>query len=178
MAVTVTRARLMQVSQAYLSETLAFVVRDDKRRRFESWSAIRAQSALTIAAPAVPHFMETLQQRLPEARLVPIDDAAAVFDGGDRIDAIAMPAERGSAWTLRYPHYAVVVPAPDVIKVPIAFAMPRDQPQLAALIDTWIDLKRSDGTIQGLYDYWILGRAAAAAPPRWSIIRDVLHWVK
>jgi Na+/H+-dicarboxylate symporter/ABC-type amino acid transport substrate-binding protein len=178
MAVTVARARLMQVSEPYLSETLGFVVRDEKRRQFESWSGIRAHSTLTIAVPAVPYFMQTLRQRLPGARLMPVDTAAAVFTAGDTIDAIAMPAERGSAWTLRYPQYAVVVPAPDVIKVPLAFAMPRGEPALTALVNTWIGLKRSDGTIQGLYDYWILGRAAASAPPRWSIIRDVLHWVK
>ena len=177
-AVTVTRARLMQLSQAYLSETLGFVVRDEQRRQFESWSAVRARGGLTIAAPAVPYFMETLRQRLPEARLVPIESAAKVFGGSDGIDAIAIPAERGSAWTLRYPQYAVVVPAPDLIKVPLVFVLPHEEPQFASLINTWIDLKRSDGTIQGLYDYWILGRAAVSAPPRWSIIRDVLHWVK
>jgi ABC-type amino acid transport substrate-binding protein len=178
MAVTVTRARLLQLSQAYLSETLGFVVRDERRRQFESWPAIRARGELTIAAPAVPYYMDTLQQRLPAARLVPIETAAKIFDSDNGIDAIAMPAERGSAWTLRYPKYSVVVPAPDLIKVPLVFAVPPDEPELAALVNTWIDLKRSDGTIQALYDYWILGRAAASAPPRWSIIRDVLHWVK
>ena len=39
------------------------------------------------------------------------------------------------------------------------------------------ELKRRDNTIDGLYDYWILGRDAENQEPRWSIIRDVLHWV-
>jgi hypothetical protein len=29
-----------------------------------------------------------------------------------------------------------------------------------------------------LYDYWILGKNAVPKPPRWSVIRNVLHWVE
>jgi ABC-type amino acid transport substrate-binding protein len=99
--------------------------------------------------------------------------------GGDTLaaDAVAMPAERGSAWTLRYPQYAVVVPSPDPIKVPLAYAMPRGEPELGAFVNTFIDLKRRDGTLDALYRYWILGRSATPRAPRWSIIADVLHWV-
>ena len=64
-----------------------------------------------------------------------------------------------------------------MIEVPLAFALPRDEPELTALVNTWIELMRRNGTMQELYEYWILGRSAASRPPRWSIIRDVLHWV-
>ena len=47
----------------------------------------------------------------------------------------------------------------------------------ARVVDTWIQLKQKDGTIAALYDYWILGRSAGGAAPRWSVLRDVLHWV-
>ena len=88
-----------------------------------------------------------------------------------------MPAERGSAWTLRYPGYSVVVPTP-LLKVPLALALPRDEPDLGAFVITWLDLKRKDGTLDALYQYWILGRGAARTEPRWSIIRNVLHWTR
>lgn len=39
-----------------------------------------------------------------------------------------------------------------------------------------IDLKRRDGTLRGLYDYWVLAKDAAPKRPRWSVVRDVLHW--
>jgi ABC-type amino acid transport substrate-binding protein len=61
--------------------------------------------------------------------------------------------------------------------VPLAVAVPRDEPALAGLVTTWIDLKRRDGTLDALYDTWILGRYSAAPAPRWSIIRNVLRWV-
>jgi hypothetical protein len=61
--------------------------------------------------------------------------------------------------------------------VPLAYAIARHDQVFASFVNTWIDLKRKDGTIDRLYRYWILGQNAAAARPRWSIIRDVLHWV-
>jgi ABC-type amino acid transport substrate-binding protein len=176
LAVTTARARVMRLSSSYLSETLGFVVRDDHRRRFESWSALRREAVLTIDVPDVPYFVEKLQQRLPQARLQPQADVVAAFESTGA-DALLLPAERGSAWTLRYPRYTVVVPGPDLIKVPLAFGLPSGEAALAAIVDTWIDLKRQDGTIDGLYQYWILGRTAATTGRRWSVVRDVLHWV-
>ncbi len=40
-----------------------------------------------------------------------------------------------------------------------------------------LELKRSEGTIDALYSYWMLGGAAQIRKPRWSVIRDVLGWV-
>ena len=48
---------------------------------------------------------------------------------------------------------------------------------LAAFVNTWIGLKRKDGTLDAVYKHWILGQDAASVEPRWSIIRNVLHWV-
>ncbi len=53
----------------------------------------------------------------------------------------------------------------------------RDQ-VLAEFMNDWIVLKKGDGTIRRAYDHWILGRTAEQQGPRWSIIRDVLHWVE
>ena len=128
--------------------------------------------------PDVPYYTAALHRRLPDAHLRRVPTIDGMFTGaGAHADAMALPAERGSAWTLRYPEYSVVVPGPDLIKVPLAFGMPRGESDLAAFVNTWIDLKRRDGAIDELYRYWILGQNAAPAAPRWSIIRNVLHWV-
>jgi len=177
LAVTPARAEAMQLSESYLDETMGFVVPDGERRHFESWDAIRARGALAIAVPDVPYYIDRLHALLPQAQLRPVASFDAMFQAPALAAAFALPAERGSAWTLRYPQYSVVVPAPKPLTVPLAFAMPRGERDLATFVDTWIDLKRRDGTIDELYHFWILGRDSRAAGPRWSIIRDVLHWV-
>jgi hypothetical protein len=38
---------------------------------------------------------------------------------------------------------------------------------------------KSNGTVDKLYRYWMLGEAAKTEkPPRWSVIRNVLGWIK
>jgi Na+/H+-dicarboxylate symporter len=179
MAVTTERAAVMQLTSSYLDETMGFVVPDGARRRFESWATIDAAADVTIAAPDVPYYVDALRARLPQARIRTFKTFDAVFHGAAAdADAVAIPAERGSAWTLRYPQYSVVVPGPDPIRVPLAFGLPPGELELAAFVNTWLALKAKDGTINRLYQYWILGRDATPTAPRWSVLRDVLHWVE
>ena len=88
-------------------------------------------------------------------------------------EAVLMPAERGSVLTLLHPEFAVVVPEPDPIKVPLAYALSRHDDRWLAFIDLWIELKRRDGTLDKLYRHWILGQDALKPGPRWSVLRNV-----
>ncbi len=90
---------------------------------------------------------------------------------------MAMPAESGSVLTLLFPKFTVVVPEPDIVKIPLAYPLARRDQDWARFINTWIELKRRDGTIDALYGHWILGKQAVKRQPRWSIMRNVLHWV-
>ncbi len=55
--------------------------------------------------------------------------------------------------------------------------MARRDIETARFLSNWIDLKKKDGTIQALSDHWILGRDARPPTRRWSVLRNVLHWV-
>jgi len=179
-AVTTDRARDVLFSDSYLDETLSFVVPDDQRDLYESWGAIRERGAVTIAVPDVPYYVRKLRELLPRAVIqVHSGGIAPLFDRTvTQADALALPAERGSAWTLMYPAYSVVVPGPDPIRVPLAYPIGKRDQALAAFVNTWIALKRKDGTIDAAYKHWILGQDATPRQPRWSIVRNVLHWVE
>ena len=177
--VTTDRARDVLFSDSYLDETVGFVVPDHQRGRFATWEAIRELGALTIAIPDVPYYERMLRAMLPRAGIQVHRDAASLFEGAaGAVDALALPAERGSAWTLQYPAYSVVVPGPDPIRLPLAYPIGKGDERLARFVNTWIGLKRRDGTLDAAYRYWILGHDATPRRPRWSIIRDVLHWVE
>ena len=176
---TTLRAREMLFSESYLDETLALLVRDHQRNQFVSWDAIRELGAITIAAPDVPYYIQKLRDLAPLAvlkiqsqddPLLPITDA--------NVEAVLLPAERGSAWTLMYPQYSVVVPGPAPIRVPLAFPIGKRDVRFASFVNTWIALKRRDGTLDAAYKHWILGQNAAPRQPRWSIVRNVLHWIE
>jgi hypothetical protein len=44
------------------------------------------------------------------------------------------------------------------------------------MVNTWIEQKRRDGTIDELFAYWILGQEHVARSRRWSVIDNVLGW--
>ena len=177
--VTAARASEAVFSTSYLDETMAFIVPDHRRRDFEEWEKIRSMKNITIAVPAVSSFVEKLKTMVPAAEIVTFRKAADLFgDQSRKFDAMLLPAERGSVWTLLHPEYCVVVPQPGVSKLPLAYLIARHDQPLANMVNTWIELKKRDGTITALYDYWILGRNAAPKEPRWSVIRNVLHWVE
>jgi len=177
LAVTTERAREVGFSTPYLDTTLAFLVPDYRRREFTTWKRLRERQELRIAAPHVPYYLAIVRERLPEAEVVPVDSFRRLLREGDPgFDGLLFSAEAGSAWTLVYPSYSVVVPEPGRVKVPLAYAIPLGDASLAKFVDTWVSLKEKDGTIAALFEHWILGRAAEDESPRWSVLRDVLHW--
>jgi Na+/H+-dicarboxylate symporter len=174
--VTPYRASVMLFSQPYMDETLAWVVKDHLRDRFSSWEAIRGLGAMRVGAPDLPYYVQVVQERAPQLQIqrLPSGKLEDLFT----YDAFLMPAERGSVATLMRPEYSVVVPEPDLIKVPLAYPMARYDDRWEAFVNTWVELKRRDGTIDKLYRHWILGQGAIEKQPRWSIVRNVLHWVR
>ena len=70
------------------------------------------------------------------------------------------------------------VPLPAPIKGVLAFPLPRRAPDLLEYVNNWIQIKKHDGSLAALYDYWILGKEVEAKEPRWSVIRNVLHWIE
>jgi hypothetical protein len=51
------------------------------------------------------------------------------------------------------------------LRFPLAYPVARRDLEFARFLGIWIDLQRKNGTIQALYDHWILGRDAAQATP-------------
>jgi ABC-type amino acid transport substrate-binding protein len=173
------RAAETRFSEPYLDETLAFVVPDHLRDDYDTWDGIRARGAVTIGAPNLPYFMTALQERLPGAKLKPLPVDRDVFlDSPLPYEAVMLSGERGAVVTLLHPEYSVVVPAPDIVRVPLAYPIARHDADWAAFVNMWIEFKRRDGTIDKLKEHWVYGKDALRVEPRWSIVRNVLHWVK
>ena len=165
-------------SRAYMDETMAFVVKDHRRNQFNSRKTIQSLKAPKIGVPKSHYYMSKIRTYLPRAILVPLDTPQEFFEKkGDELDAYLTTAEAGSAWSLLYPEFTVVLPRPDVLKVPLAYALPRGDQRTVNFLNNWIELKEKDRTIQRLYEHWILGKTAEKKQPRWSVIRNVLGWV-
>jgi len=169
----------MAFSAAYLDLTVAFIVKDHRREEFSSRAAIHRLKAPRIGVPNLPYYIDHVHRYLPQAELRVLNSITEFFEGRrEELDALVYSAEAGSAWTLLHPAYTVAIPQPDVTTAPLAYPLARGDQEMVAFINLWIDLKKRDQTIARLYDYWILGKHAVPESPRWSVIRNVLHWVQ
>jgi ABC-type amino acid transport substrate-binding protein len=178
LTVTPERATQVRFSQPYMDVTLAFVVPDHQRKHFNTRDKVQALEAPRIAIMDIPYFIAQLQRYLPEAEFIVVDSPREFFKAEEgEFDALFYTAEAGSGWTLVYPRFSVAIPQPDVVSVPLAYAMPRGAEDLGDYVDTWITLKRNGGAIDRAYRHWILGQGAERLESRWSVIRDVLGWV-
>ena len=74
--------------------------------------------------------------------------------------------------------YQVTTPFSRAMRIPVVIPYAGvSDPEMDKFIDNWVMLKRNDGTIDKIYDYWILGKGTEPKEPRWSVVRDVLGWV-
>lgn len=171
--------RRVSFSASYIDETLAFVVRDHDRDKFASQSSVQQLDAPKIASPNLPYYLEKLRHYVPQAEITIIDSPRDFFRAEPgTYDALLFSAESGSAWSLVYPAFTVAVPRPTIRKVPLAYAIRKGDEEMVSFLSNWILLKQRDLTISQLFNHWILGQALENKEPRWSIIRDVLGWVK
>ena len=170
----------MNFSDDYMDITFSYVVKDHHRKEFETVEKIERMERLRVAFPAASsYFGKRIKVVLPQAEVVNIDSVSEFFkSGGEGVDALVIGAEVGAAWTLLYPDFQVVVPEEVYVAFPLGYAVAWGKPEWVNLLNRWIDLKRKDRTIEWAYDHWILGKGATKRRPRWSIIRDVLHWVE
>jgi Na+/H+-dicarboxylate symporter/ABC-type amino acid transport substrate-binding protein len=170
-------AELASFSRPYAEEEIAFLVPDHRREEFVDLERLRAGKA-RIALLGRPEWLEAVARALPRAEVVPVRSPAEFVLGQVQADALLTTWERASAWSLLHPHLSPALPRPRVGRVPLAYAVPRGEPDLLNMVDTFIDTQRASGRLDAARTYWILGEATRVKGPRWSVARDVLGWWK
>jgi ABC-type amino acid transport substrate-binding protein len=156
----------------YINLTTAVVVEDHRRNEFKSWREIDKKLNIRIGVVGKERA-ENAKRHLPNTDIVLLETYSDFFtDNPKDVDALAISAEAGSAWTILYPAYSVVVPEPH-LKANAAFAMPLGVSDFDDPINDWLQLKKTNGFIDQLYQKWVLGKRDKKEKPRWSIGRDV-----
>jgi Na+/H+-dicarboxylate symporter/ABC-type amino acid transport substrate-binding protein len=179
LVITPRYSSIISFSRPFDTYTIAFLVRDQLREKFSSWRNLQALPSLKIGITAdSTYYQAKLKGLIPNAELIPIESYDAILEQENPIvDVIVTAGETGAAWTILHPDYTIAIPRP-VIGIPVSYGLPYGEEGLREVVNTWLKLKQQDGTMQSLYDYWVQGKTGAVEPPRWSIIRDVLGWVK
>jgi len=180
LAITPTRARLWEFGTAPIDMTLGFLVPDHQRKQFANFDEIRTRKDLTLGVvQSDPAFSRWVQRGLPLAKVVDIPSPRAFLRGElPDLDVVVYSAEGGSAWTLIYPNFSIVVPANMQVRVPMGYPLPKGDEEWVRYVSKWVEMNVKNGTVDKLFTHWIGGGGAKPKEPRWSVIRNVLHWVE
>jgi ABC-type amino acid transport substrate-binding protein len=182
--VPITTAELGQVNftEPYLDMNAAFITLDARKQTFRTQKAIRKIPHLRLAVtPANPPAeRRQLQQCYPNAQLVELASIQDFFTHLDVADALLTTDKIGKAWALLSPKFGVATPHPVMFHYDLAYPVAITKGDRAFLdyLNQWLRLQKSSGAAQAEFAYWILGQTPLRHSPRWSISRNVLHWVK
>lgn len=178
LAITTPSLKRLRFTRPYLETTLAVVTRDFRRREFASIDELAGRDDLKIAVLRSEYYADKVRDALPAADVRVVASPRDFFDApDDEYDALAATAEFGSAWTLLYPGFQVVVVQPDLVRVPLGFAVDHDDEQFEEFLSHWIELSRGARPYRRAYRHWIEGEDFAPKERRWCLGRDVLGWL-
>jgi ABC-type amino acid transport substrate-binding protein len=171
-----------ELSIPYLEGTVCLVVEDHRRHAFSTLASIQNLPSITVGVDYDPETAKKeIEKFFPGIKFntVRIDTFRDFFDKKTPgIDAVVEIAEAGTAWTLLYPKYSIVVPKPHIRKTPVGYAVARLNRELVEFLNDWVLAKKGDGSLGRIYNHWVLGKGAIKTEPRWSVIRNVLKWVE
>lgn len=169
--------RLLNVgfTESYDTATIAVVTRDHCREKYATWDNVAAGGGrLGVLSEDTA---AAARRALPDVVIVPIPSVRSYFASQrSDIDGLIMSAEAGAAWTVLHPEFAATVPKPS-IRRPVGLAVRNHDALWLQFLDRCLEFERLDGVLERLRIYWVEGGGAQKRAPRWSVLRDVLHWV-
>lgn len=183
-AVPITTEELGRVNftEPYLDMNAAFVVLDYRKIAFRTQDAIRKIPQLRIAVTLVNTQEERLRIKkyFPKAQLVELASIKDFFIRDNVADALLTTDKIGKAWALLYPKFGVATPQPLMFRYALAYpvAITKGDYDFLAYLNQWLRLQKTSGRAQEQFSYWVLGKTPLRRTPRWSLIRNVFHWVQ
>ena len=173
------RATTMLFSKPYAQENASFLVPDHLREAFSSVERIQEMRSPKIAVLDIYSWIDRLRITFPNAKIIVIGSATEFINAKPgTMDAMYGGWERAAAWSLLRPEFAPVIPDPGMGTFPLAYAVPKKENDLLALVNTWIDGRIGSGLMQQKIDYWVRGQGVIKHAPRWCFARNVLGWWK
>lgn len=174
-AMTPTAIATFTLAPPYFQENLALLVRKSRRTEVREWQEIGSSTKLKLGVPNTYYLAGSLHDALPNWRVEEITSPREFVRGeAADLDAVIFGAAGASAWTLLYPEFSVVVPQPALPPVPMAMPISSNDIEFVLFMSQWLQVRRTDGTIAKLTDYWIRGKQTSENSPRWNLWDNVI----
>jgi Na+/H+-dicarboxylate symporter/ABC-type amino acid transport substrate-binding protein len=134
---TVSRAERMELSHAYSSEHLGFLVRDFDRSRFGRLEALDEGEGIVVAVPPVEGAIEGVKTMLPRAMTRTYRSLDEII-ADPAVTAALTTLERAYYWSRIYAEFAAVRPQEVQTATIVVYALPYSEVDFRNLVDLWI----------------------------------------
>lgn len=179
-AVTINEQRLKELlfTHPYLTPRLVLVVPEKSRKLFSTIDNILDSAKARIAVMKGTAFEVYARERFPNKEIVLLTSYADFMQCGPDV-ALFWEEEEAIAWLLTHRGYRLISTQPPLGVDAMGYAIRGNSSRFLEYLNQWLQLKGSQGFIAKQSDLWIKGKTEIAAPnePRWSVIRNVLHWI-
>ncbi|WP_028773950.1 cation:dicarboxylate symporter family transporter [Shewanella waksmanii] len=175
---TTKRLQYVSFTNPVLSLHYTFVVKDHRADDFDTPEKINKLN-LRVASVGDYSIIPMLKLKYPHWQFDSIASDKVFFDDdGKTWDGLLLSLEAGKTWTILYPSYTTLYNREEIRSFPASYVVALENQSLQSFMNSWLELQKSSGYVDKLYNYWILGENAKPKQPRWSVIKDVLHWVE
>jgi len=159
MPVTPKNMKQYTLTLPYSSQSMAFLVKEERRKEFSDWQSIFAREDLIIGIPEIFYSENIVSRYFEKATAWEISTPRLFFkEKYQHIDAMLFGAATASAWTLINPEYTVIVPKPARPELSMAFAINTNDTAFEIYMRNWIFMMKKNHTIDQLFHYWIAGK--------------------
>ena len=172
---TVNRIPYFDFTDSYMLVTLALVVKDYRVKEFVNTEDLRKMNNLTLAVLKGSSYKETIIRAVEgtkyakRIKFIELDNIKKFYTDNVKADALLTSAEQGAAYCMLYPSFETVVPKPVIRHESIAYVIAKNDLAFSKYLDEWLAIKKAQGDIRKLRDYWIFGKGVEYKQPRWNL---------
>ncbi|MCM8534267.1 MAG: cation:dicarboxylase symporter family transporter [Lentisphaeraceae bacterium] len=159
-------------SNPVMELNLSLVVKDFRKKEFMDSKNLRSQT-YKIAAFEDNPFMATFKQKRANIDFSITEKPEDFFSTESPYDGLLISGEAGSAWTLYYPGYSVIIPKPSIYRYAEAYAVSGHNDDFLSFVNQWLKMQEINGFKKQNYDFWILGLGSQEESSRWSVGKDI-----
>jgi len=173
--ITPERLRWAEVSTPYFQSPIALIVPSDRAQEFVDMDLVENMEDLSVVSFKDPVLLPLIKRVFPFADLGVVSDYDVLSNRSD-IDAAVWTYCQARSFASTNDGFTAVKPH-DLNEVMVfGYFLPPGSDQMRRYVNHWIELRELDGTLERLAGYWIHGNRPDNVVPRWSIMRNVLHW--
>lgn len=169
------RLKIMDFTHPYTEQTNVLVTQLSRRKEFSSYAQVANTAGIRIGA--VGGYRSVRERHFPLSTQVDgISIEAELLTG--KADAWLWSKTPGFVWCLSHPDYVVADYGDEIGKRYFGYPIREGSLNWASFLNSWLILKDQSGFKERMERYWVRGEDIQEPAPRWSIIRNVLHWVR